>query len=213
MAKIKLINPLVRHSVIKTTNAQQWAYSLGNLGCALPYQAIGAVLLFFYVDVHTMAPMKAAAVMTGYAIYNALNNPLMGYLSDRTKTIWGRRIPYVLFGTIPYALFFSILFLVPFSGSDHPIALLVWFILGLFLFETMATIVQTTYYAAYPEMFSEYKDRTSIATSGFINVLMSAWYADSNGQNRSWPAGNCQFKRNSSFSMGGAQVAAESSCR
>jgi GPH family glycoside/pentoside/hexuronide:cation symporter len=164
MTKIKLINPLVRHSVIKTTNAQQWAYSLGNLGCALPYQAIGAVLLFFYVDVHTMAPMTAAAVMTGYAIYNALNNPLMGYLSDQTKTIWGRRIPYVLFGTIPYALFFSLLFLVPFSGSDHPTALLVWFILGLFLFETMATIVQTTYYAAYPEMFSDYKDRTSIAT-------------------------------------------------
>lgn len=161
--KIRLVNPLVRQSGIKTTNAQQWAYSLGNLGCALPYQAVAAVLLFFYVDVHSMAPAIAAVVMTGYAIYNALNNPLMGYLTDRTKTIWGRRIPYVLFGTIPYAIFFSALFLVPFSGRNHPTALLIWFIVGLFLFETMATVVQTTYYAAYPEMFPEYKDRTNIA--------------------------------------------------
>ena len=168
---IKLANPLVKDPVISTTNLQQWAYSLGNLGCSIPYQAVGAVLLFFYVDIQKLSPVWAAAVMTGYAIYNALNNPLMGYLSDRTKTRWGRRIPFVLFGTIPYAIFFALLFLVPYDGQKNPIALLVWFIVALFLFESTATIVQTAYYSLLPEMFTEYRARTSVAVK--MNIFMT----------------------------------------
>lgn len=168
---IKLANPLVKDSVISTTSLQQWAYSLGNLGCSIPYQAVGAVILFFYVDIQKLSPVWAAMVMTGYAIYNAINNPVMGYLSDRTKTRWGRRIPYILFGTIPYALFFALLFLVPFDGLKSPISLLIWFIVGLFLFESTATVVQTAYYSLLPEMFSEYHARTSVAVK--MNIFMT----------------------------------------
>jgi len=168
---VKIANPLVKDTTIVTNNLQQWAYSLGNLGCSIPYQAVGAVLLFFYVDVQKLSPVWAAMVMTGYAIYNAINNPVMGYLSDRTKTRWGRRIPYILFGTIPYAIFFSLLFLVPFDGQTSSINLLIWFILGLFFFETAATVVQTAYYSLLPEMFAEYKARTSVAVR--MNIFMT----------------------------------------
>ena len=47
----------------------RWLFGLGNLGCAIPYQAVGAVALFYYVDVHRLNPVWAAAVMTGYAVY------------------------------------------------------------------------------------------------------------------------------------------------
>ena len=167
----RLTNPLVKDPIISTTNLQQWAYSLGNLGCSIPYQAVGAVLLFFYVDVQKLSPVWAAMVMTGYAIYNAVNNPVMGFLSDRTKTRWGRRIPYILFGTIPYAVFFALMFLVPFDGQRNPISLLIWFIVGLFLFETTATVVQTAYYSLLPEMFAEYQARTSVAVK--MNIFMT----------------------------------------
>jgi Na+/melibiose symporter-like transporter len=109
--------------------------------------------------------------MTGYAVYNALNNPVMGYLSDRTRTRWGRRIPFILFGSIPYALFFALLFFAPFNGADQPLALLAWFIVGLFLFETLATVVQTAYYALLPEMFFDYTDRTSVSVR--MNIFMT----------------------------------------
>lgn len=166
-----ITNKLVSDSQISTNNLQKWLYSLGNLGCAIPYQTIGAVILFFYVDVQKLSPVWAATVMTGYAIYNAINNPVMGYLSDRTHTKWGRRIPFILFGTIPYAFFFAILFITPFNGITQPILLLIWFIIALFLFETMATVVQTAYYSLLPEMFSEYKDRTSVAVR--MNIFMT----------------------------------------
>jgi GPH family glycoside/pentoside/hexuronide:cation symporter len=167
----KIANPLVTDLQIRTSNAQRWLYALGNLGCAIPYQAVGAVLLYFYVDVQKLSPVWAAAVMTGYSIYNAINNPAMGYISDRTKTRWGRRVPYILFGTIPYALFFTLLFLVPFDGATQPIPLLIWFAAALFLFETMATVVQTAYYSLLPEMYSEYKDRTGVSVR--MNIFMT----------------------------------------
>lgn len=165
------VNKPVTDSQIITNNAQRWLYALGNLGCAIPYQTIGAVILFFYVDVQKLSPIWAATVMTGYAIYNAINNPIMGYLSDRTRTKWGRRVPFILFGTIPYALFFAVLFITPFDGVSEPISLLLWFMISLFLFETMATVVQTAYYSLLPEMFSEYKDRTSVAVR--MNIFMT----------------------------------------
>jgi len=168
---VRIANPLVKETTIVTNNLQQWVYSLGNLGCSIPYQAVGAVLLFFYVDVQKLSPVWAAMVMTGYAIYNAINNPVMGYLSDRTKTKWGRRIPYILFGTIPYAVFFALLFLVPFDGQKNPISLLIWFMVGLFLFETAATLVQTAYYSLLPEMYAEYQTRTSVAVR--MNIFMT----------------------------------------
>jgi GPH family glycoside/pentoside/hexuronide:cation symporter len=153
------------------TSKQRWLYGLANLGCAIPYQAVGAVILFYYVDVHRLSPVWAAAVMTGYAIYNAFNNPLVGYLSDRTRTRWGRRIPYILFGTLPYALFFALLFMTPFDGVESPTALLIYFIVGLFFFETLATIVQTAYYALLPEMFRDYEARTDAAVR--MNIFMT----------------------------------------
>lgn len=60
-----ITNKLVSDSQISTNNLQRWLYSLGNLGCAIPYQTIGAVILFFYVDVQKLSPVWAATVMTG----------------------------------------------------------------------------------------------------------------------------------------------------
>lgn len=167
----RVAHRLVAGTQIHLTNGQQWLYALGNLSCAIPYQAIGAVLLFFYVDVQKLSPIWAATVMTVYSIYNAVNNPIVGYLSDRTKSSWGRRIPYILFGTIPYALFFMMLFLAPFKGDSQPVLLLAWFIGALFLYETTATLVQTAYYSLLPEMFSDYKERTSVAVR--MNIFMT----------------------------------------
>lgn len=160
-----------RPALAQTTQAQRWLFGLANLGCAIPYQAVGAIALFYYVDVRRLSPVWAAAVMTAYAIYNAFNNPVAGYLSDRTRTRWGRRIPFILFGTLPYALFFALLFMAPFDGVAQPVPLLLYFIVGLFFFETLATLVQTAYYSLLPEMFRDYHERTDVAVR--MNIFMT----------------------------------------
>jgi GPH family glycoside/pentoside/hexuronide:cation symporter len=154
-----------------TTNKQRWLYSIANLGNVIPYQAVGAVILFYYTDVKHLPATWASVVMTIYAFYNAFNNPLIGYFSDKTKSRWGRRIPYMLFGMLPEAVFFAFLFFAPFDGRQNPGALVAWFSVGLFFWEGLATAVSTGYYSLLPEMFKTYEERTDVAAR--MNIVQT----------------------------------------
>lgn len=154
-----------------TTQKQRWLYSLANLGNNIPYQAVGAIVLFYYTDVKNLPATWAATVMTVYAFYNAFNNPLLGYISDRTKTRWGRRIPYLMFGVPPYAVAFALLFFAPFDGLENPRELLVYFAVFLFLWEGLGTAVSTAYYSLLPEMYREYDERTDVAVK--MNIVQT----------------------------------------
>lgn len=154
-----------------TTNRQRWLYSIANLGNVIPYQAVGAVILFYYTDVKHLPATWASVVMTIYAFYNAFNNPLIGYFSDRTRSRWGRRIPYMLFGMLPEAFFFAFLFFAPFDGRQNPGALVAWFSVGLFFWEGLGTAVSTGYYSLLPEMFQTYDERTDVAAR--MNIVQT----------------------------------------
>ena len=146
-----------------TTNKQRWLYSIANLGNTIPGQAVGAFMLFYYTDVKHLPAAWAATALFIFAIYDAANNPVMGYLSDRTKTRWGRRIPYIKFGAAPYAITFALLFMAPFDGISQPTALLIYFVVFSWLWEGLSTAVSTGYYSLLPEMFTSYSERTDVA--------------------------------------------------
>jgi GPH family glycoside/pentoside/hexuronide:cation symporter len=154
-----------------TTNKQRWLYSIANLGNVIPYQAVGTAILFYYTDVKHLPASWAAIVMTVYAFYNAFNNPVLGYLSDRTKSRWGRRVPYMLFGMLPEAIFFAFLFFAPFDGRQNPVSLVVWFSVGLVMWEGLGTAVSTGYYSLLPEMFRTYDERTDVAAR--MNIIQT----------------------------------------
>jgi GPH family glycoside/pentoside/hexuronide:cation symporter len=157
--------------IMATTNKQRWLYSIANLGNVIPYQAVGAVVLFYYTDVKHLPATWASVVMTIYAFYNAFNNPVIGYFSDRTQSRWGRRVPYMRFGMLPEAIFFAFLFFAPFDGRQNPGALVAWFAVGLFFWEGLATAVSTGYYSLLPEMFRSYDERTDVAAR--MNIVQT----------------------------------------
>jgi GPH family glycoside/pentoside/hexuronide:cation symporter len=150
------------------TTKQRWLYSFANLGNTIPYQ-VASFILFYYTDVKRLPVAMATSVMFFYSIWDAINNPIMGYISDRTKTRWGRRIPYLLFGTVPYALSFVLIWLAPFDGVEQTTALLLYMIFIPFIWEGLGTVVSTAYYSLLPEMFSGYSDRTNVAVS--MNIV------------------------------------------
>lgn len=156
---------------VQTTNRQRWLYSIANLGNVIPYQAVSAILLFYYTDFKHMPVGWAATAMTIYAIYNAINNPLMGYLSDRTRSRWGRRIPYLLFCTVPCMAAFAAIWMAPFDGLKDPTKLLIYFYVVVFLWEGLGTVVSTAYYSLLPEMFMDYKERTDVSVR--MNVVQT----------------------------------------
>src|SRR5690606_37332453 len=81
-------------------------YSSGSIGSSLAHQALSAYLYFFYVDVSRMAPAVVSVGLVLYSLWNAVNDPLLGFISDRTRTRWGRRIPYVVAGALPLGIAF-----------------------------------------------------------------------------------------------------------
>lgn len=156
-----------------TTNLQRWLYGLSMLGIQIPAQMVSVYLLFFYTDVMRLDPRWAAIALTGYALYNAINNPLIGYLSDRTDTRWGRRLPYLRFGTLPWLIIFAALWLAPFNGNERPVALLLYLIIGVVLYDGIGTAVSTSYYSLMPEMFPEYEERTGVAVRMNIFLIVA----------------------------------------
>lgn len=81
------------------------------------YHAIGTFIIFFYVDKVGLSPALAAiSKALAYGVWNAINDPLAGYLSDRTSTRWGRRIPYIMIGATLTLIFFILLFSPPVGG-------------------------------------------------------------------------------------------------
>jgi len=149
------------------------------LGLQIPVQVFNVSLLFFYTDVKRLPPQWSATALTLYAFYNAVNNPLIGYLSDRTQTRWGRRLPYLWFGTIPWLLIFGLLWWAPFDGNEQPVALLIYMIVGIVLYDGIGTAISTAYYSLLPEMFPSYKERTDVAVrmNLFLTVALLAGVA------------------------------------
>jgi GPH family glycoside/pentoside/hexuronide:cation symporter len=155
----------------KTSFKTRMLYSLTSLGVATPAEAINGIIAFYVVDVMNLPTTWFATFWFVFTIYNAFNNPLLGFLSDRTRTRWGRRIPYVLFVGLPYAVCFALLFTAPFDGRTNPVGLLLYFGIAIVVWEGLYTAIATGYYGLLPEMFGEYRERTDVAAK--MNIFQT----------------------------------------
>lgn len=158
-------------SEFKTSFRTRMRYSLASLGVATPAETVSGIIAFYIVDVMNLPATWFATFWFFYTIYNAFNNPALGYLSDRTRTRWGRRIPYVLFGGLPYAVAFALLFTAPFDGRDNPVGLLLYFGIAIIAWEGIYTALATGYYGLLPEMFDNYRERTDVAAK--MNIFQT----------------------------------------
>src|SRR5512136_1056656 len=89
-------------------------YGLADLGIALITSAMQFFLLFYYTDVAGINPALAGtALLVGKLTWDAVNDPLFGYLSDRTRSRFGRRRIYMLLGAVPLGLAAWLMFSLP----------------------------------------------------------------------------------------------------
>lgn len=127
------------------------AYALGMFAMMVPSQAFSSFYSYYYVEKLGLGVGLATIARTIYLIWDAVNNPMAGYLSDRTNTRFGRRRPWI-FASIPLFMFtFILVFSVPRGLGDTE--LFVWFLTALVLFESVSTLLWVNYGALFPELF------------------------------------------------------------
>lgn len=143
-------------------------YSLGNLGTNIFAQAFATFALFFYVD-HLRAALGPITFALGVqSVWHAVLNPLIGVLSDRSRTRWGRRLPYIAGGTIPLGLVFFLLWH-PFVSQN---ALVAYFFILVVLFDALYLMVVINWTSLFPELFTTLEDRAYAARwRQFVGIL------------------------------------------
>jgi GPH family glycoside/pentoside/hexuronide:cation symporter len=140
------------------------AYSVGSLGTTLSMQCFNTFVPIFYIDRLKLSPALFGLAMTIYAIWNAINDPLAGQISDRTRTRWGRRIPYVAFLTVPMVLSFILVWTPPFSVARGQMTqLFLYFTFIICLLDGLWTFVVLNYTSLFPEMYPNEKQRASVS--------------------------------------------------
>jgi len=150
----------------------KFVYGLGDLGFSLSSTILGAYFAIFLTDVVGIpAGTAAAAIFIGRS-WDYVNDPIIGHISDRTRTRWGRRRPFLLFGSLPLALAFTMLWWRP--PWDSVLALAVYYAAAYVLFDTVATFNYMPYFALTPELTTDYDERTSLTSYRvFFSILGS----------------------------------------
>ncbi|MDR1178854.1 MAG: MFS transporter [Spirochaetaceae bacterium] len=144
----------------KLSIPQKLGFGVFDLGGNLFFTVIGFWSLNYLTDVVGLAAWWAGfAGMVG-KVWDAVTDPLMGYISDRTRSPWGRRRPYLLFGALPMALAMWFFFTSPSTGN--PVLLVVWAAGALILLNTAGTIINIPYSSLTPELSGDYHERTSL---------------------------------------------------
>ena len=149
------------------TTLSRIAYSIGTVASPLLFQAIGAYLIFFYTDVVRLeVGLVSLAFAISYGVWNAINDPLVGHLSDRTRTRWGRRIPYIFVGAPLAALLFVLVWSPPVGGQPlaqpHDLSIFIYLAVTIGLFDLMFTSANLAYASLFPEMFAGLRERAGV---------------------------------------------------
>ena len=154
------------------------AIGAGDMGSAITANILIFYLSPFLTDVAGLAPGLAGLTQLVGKIWDAVNDPIVGVMSDRTSTRWGRRYPWMIIGAIPFGLFFFLQWIVP---SFNQWGLFWYYTIISILFNSFYTVVNVPYTALTPELTQDYNERTSLNSFRFLfsigGSILSAIFA------------------------------------
>lgn len=155
------------------TNKSPLFYGFGVLGFNLLSEAIGGFAYYYYIDVLGLAMAMAAVIRMIYTIWDSVNDPIFGYLSDNTRSRLGRRHVWLAPATLLCGLVFILIFSAQGMALDK--TQLFWYMMiMLLLFETSITILLVNYLALFPEFFQGLKNlaRASVYNQAGMNIAV-----------------------------------------
>lgn len=156
-------------SATRLTFREKAGYALGDAGANFVFQTLMVFQMTFYSKVFGITVAAASWLFLIGRLFDAVTDPLMGMVADRTKTRWGRFRPWLLWSALPFALVFWAAFTTPDLGAQGKLIYAWAAYLGLM---AIYTVNNVPYCALNGVMTGDGNERTSLSTYRFFSVMM-----------------------------------------
>jgi GPH family glycoside/pentoside/hexuronide:cation symporter len=152
--------------MVKLSRGYKVVWGLASMGAQMVLGVYGAMLTIFYQDYLGLAASRIWIVSLVYLIWNAINDPLFGYITDSTRSKLGRRIPYMRY-TAPFlALTFVLVWYAPPAAGQR--AIFWWMLVTMLLYDSCYTIIGLVYSALLPEVTESDAERNDLQISASL---------------------------------------------
>ena len=153
-------------------------FSFGQISDQTAYQSFILLVFTFYFAVVRIDIWLITLGYSIWSLWNMFNDPMIGYLSDRTHTKWGRRLPYMIISFVPLAFTMYFLFTPPLPiGPANQIGNFFYFLIIIIIFELFYTAFSVNYTSLFPEVFLSKKERTKANNIRQIFTIVSLIFA------------------------------------
>lgn len=147
------------------SNKIRAAYGIGDYAICLYWSGVGLYLLYFYTDVVGISPLYAGWIYAIGITWDAITDPFMGFIAERTRSKWGSYRPFIIFGSVPLALSFVMLFWVPpFEGTF----LFLFLLLVNIFHRSCFTIVSVPYSSLTARITDDSDERTKLTSARML---------------------------------------------
>jgi len=155
-------------TVTKLAFKEKLGYGLGDTASHFVWDMVGFWILIFYTDTFGISAAAAGTIMLIARIWDMINDPLMGVISDRTTTRWGKFRPYILFAAVPYAVLAVLTFSTPDLNQTGKV---IWAGVTYLLLMTAYTAINLPYSSLMAVMTSDSTERAGINIFRFISAF------------------------------------------
>ncbi|MCA9236792.1 MAG: MFS transporter [Planctomycetales bacterium] len=156
----------------KLSVTEKLGYSLGDCAANFVFQTQLIFLMSFYTDVFGIAASTVGTIFLVSRLFDAINDPLMGALADRTSTRWGKYRPWVLLTALPFAIFFVLTYTTPALGANGKV---IWAFVTYNLLMIAYTANNIPYAALTGVITGDPDERTSLVSWRFLLAMTAAF--------------------------------------
>ena len=152
---------------MKLSCRSKFFYGGGDFAINIMWQLTVFYLLFFYTDIFGLSPANAGLVFFIAKIWDAITDPIMGYIADNPSTRWGKFRPYILFGSVPALIMIVLCFTSPDLSQSGKFY---WALFTYITFTTLYTVIAIPVGSLIPAMTQDRDERTSLASFRFLGA-------------------------------------------
>lgn len=151
---------------------EKFGYGLGDAASNFFFQVFNIFLLYYYTDVYGLAPAAVGTMFLVTKVVDAVSDPVMGLIADRTESRWGKFRPYLLWAAIPYGLFGFAMFAAPqFSDTGKLVYAYATYTLMMLAY----TAINVPYSALLGVISPSSFERTRVASYRFACAFGAGW--------------------------------------